>query len=201
MIEKINAIKQALECECYLPALSLALTLPDICGQIEYPDYIFNNGNRNVGKQYKSWFDEWVNKYFADSSGLTDDFKQAKNPYFTGKMCYELRCSFLHSGNSDINDFGEKEDEKNKYSYHFELCINGCDSLGAYWKCSQPDNIKTQKLITVRIDISTLCQNLLLAAEDYYKYKGNKFFIEHTLKIIDIKKKTQFIEDLNKPKC
>lgn len=37
MIEKIYAIEHALECKCYLPALALALTLPDICGQIEYP--------------------------------------------------------------------------------------------------------------------------------------------------------------------
>ena len=27
-------------------------------------------------------------------------------------MCYKLRCAFLHSGNSDIEDFGKKEDHK-----------------------------------------------------------------------------------------
>lgn len=46
-------------------------------------------------------------------------------------MCYELRCSFLHSGNTDNKDFGKKEDEQNSYSYDFELCVNGCDMVGS----------------------------------------------------------------------
>ena len=44
MIDKIVAIRKAIECECYLPALALALTLPDICGQIEYPDFKRKDG-------------------------------------------------------------------------------------------------------------------------------------------------------------
>ena len=48
VLEKINAIRVALEKECYLPALALALTLPDICGQIEYPELIRKNGSRLV---------------------------------------------------------------------------------------------------------------------------------------------------------
>lgn len=36
MINKIEAIEEAVKHKCYLPALSLALTIPDICGQIEY---------------------------------------------------------------------------------------------------------------------------------------------------------------------
>lgn len=197
MIEKINAIRQALKHECYLPALALALTLPDIGGSIEYPDYINKKGNRLVGEQYKAWFDEWVNQYYADPSGWTDDFKQAKKPYFDGKMCYNLRCSFLHSGNSDIDDFGEKEDAENRYSYHFELCINGCDSIGTLWTSPQVNVSKTLKLKTVRIDLVSLCENLLLAAEEYYNHKGRESFIEHTIEVIDILKTTQKIQDLN----
>jgi len=189
MIEKIESIKQALECECYLPALALALTLPDICGQIEYPDYVNEKGDRFCGKQYKTWFNEWVNHWYADTSGWTDDYQKAKNPYFTGQMCYELRCSFLHSGNSDIKDFGEREDGENRYSYHFELCTNGSDSFGMMWETPQ-NNIdkKTEKLKTVRIDIGTLCNNLCSSAERYYQCKGKEHFIEHKIKMIDIQK-------------
>lgn len=41
---------------------------------------------------------------------------KAKNPYFTGEMCYSLRCSFLHDGNSDIKNWGDKEDADFHYS-------------------------------------------------------------------------------------
>ncbi|MBO1511231.1 hypothetical protein [Metabacillus bambusae] len=33
-----------------------------------------------------------------DNTGWTNDYSKAKNPYFTGRMCYSLRCSFLHYG-------------------------------------------------------------------------------------------------------
>ncbi|WP_273832345.1 hypothetical protein [Guptibacillus sedimenti] len=38
MLDKIKDIKIALNNKSYLSALALSLTLPDICGQIEYPD-------------------------------------------------------------------------------------------------------------------------------------------------------------------
>lgn len=188
MIEKINSIRKAIECECFLPALALALTLPDICGQIEYPEFVYENGKRIIWKQYETWFDKWVNHKYADSTGWTSDYKQAKNPYFTGKMCYDLRCSLLHAGNSEINDFGDCEDEENKYSYSFELCINGCDSIGERWEEPQQNIGKLQKVKMVRIDIVTLCENLCSSAEKYYLHKGDELFNEHNIRIIHIKR-------------
>ncbi len=38
MIEKIKDINLLLTNKSYLSALALSLTIPDICGQIEYPD-------------------------------------------------------------------------------------------------------------------------------------------------------------------
>lgn len=188
MIEKISSIRQALECGCYIPALALALTLPDICGQIEYPGMVDNKGHRLVGKQYETWFDDWVNHWYADHTGFIDEGRKANSPYFNGKMCYDLRCSLLHSGNSDINDFGEEEDEANRYSYYFELCINGSDSYGTMWEYPQLSIDKTLKLKTVRIDTGSLCRNLCSSAERYYQHKGSECFFEHKIELIDIKK-------------
>lgn len=109
MLDKIKDINLALNIKSYLSALALSLTLPDICGQIEYPDFKHDNGKRNIGKQYAAWFDDWVNHYYADNTGWTEDFSKANNPYFTGEMCYDLRCSFLHAGNSDIKNWGTKK--------------------------------------------------------------------------------------------
>lgn len=189
MLKKINAIKKAVECECYLPALALALTLPDICGQIEHPEYKNKDGKRLVGKQYRTWFDEWVKQRYSDSP---------ESSYFTGDMCYDLRCSFLHSGNFDIKYFGEDEDEENKYSYIFELCVNGCDCIGESWEGPQQNTDKVYKTKKIRIDIIKLCRNLYLSAEEYYMYKPEDLFYEHNIRIVDIKKEYEKIIDMNK---
>lgn len=33
----VNEIKDALDNKCYFPALALALTIPDMCGIVEFP--------------------------------------------------------------------------------------------------------------------------------------------------------------------
>lgn len=198
MLEKINAIREALEKECYLTALALALTLPDICGQIEYPELVNQNGNRLVGEQYKKWFREWVGHYYADHTGFEQNGKYPKNPYFTDKMCYQLRCAYLHSGNSDIDEFGEKEDKQFTYVYHFTLSVNGGESYGTWWEEPQPNINKLLKHKTVRIDISKLCDFLCCAAEKYYDTKDNKkVFIEHQIVVTDIQQKSTEIDKLN----
>ncbi|WP_246010437.1 MULTISPECIES: hypothetical protein [Bacillaceae] len=120
MLEKIKDIRLALYNQNYQAALALSLTLPDICGQIEYPNLKRRDGRRNIGQQYATWFNDWVNHYYADPTGWTDDYSKAKSPIFTGEMCYSLRCSFLHEGNSDIPEWDEKEDSDFHYLYKFQ---------------------------------------------------------------------------------
>ena len=39
MIERlVNEIKTCIENKCYISALTMAITLPDICGRAEYPE-------------------------------------------------------------------------------------------------------------------------------------------------------------------
>lgn len=191
MLKKIKSIKQALDCKCYLPALALALTLPDICGQIEYP-------NLRVGKRYETWFDEWVGIFYNNNNGFLEDELDSTYPKFDGKICYRLRCCFLHAGNSDINDFGEKEDDEYKYQYSFELCINGCDSYGIVWSDDITDNDnKKIKEISIRLNVEDLCRNLCYSAKKYYDHKGSDFFEKHQIKIIDIESEFKKIRKLN----
>lgn len=187
MINKIEAIEEAVKHKCYLPALALALTIPDICGQIEYPGFKRTNGSRYVKKQYVEWFNNWVGVYYADDTGFSEDWKRAKNPYFTGDMCYKLRCAFLHSGNSDIEDFGKREDNEFIYSYYFNLCLNESDSWGCAWEVKGDDNGKIIKEITVSINVETLCNNICSAVRGYYKYKGEKVFEDYQINILDVK--------------
>ena len=54
MIQKLEAIKKAYSDGNYMAALALALTIPDICGQVEFPEL---SGSRHVGERYRKWFD------------------------------------------------------------------------------------------------------------------------------------------------
>ncbi len=185
MLDKIKDINLALTNKSYLSALALSLTLPDICGQIEYPHFIKKNGDRNVGKQYATWFDNWVNHHFADTSGWTNDYTKAKNPYLTGKMCYFLRCSFLHAGNSDIGNWGDKEDADFYFSYEFELAVGGADKIGSSWGHQPNNNSKILKTKSVRVNIDKLCECICRSAERYYLEKDPNLFKDRNLNLID----------------
>ena len=49
-------MNKALDNDCFFSALSLALTLPDICGKAKYP----TDGNK---KRFIAWYDEYVGAY------------------------------------------------------------------------------------------------------------------------------------------
>ena len=87
MIDRIvSEIKTCLENDCYIAALALALTLPDVCGKAEYP----NEGNT---KRYIKWYNEYVGKYEKPSDPYGSDM-----PYSSGEVIYNLRNSLLHQG-------------------------------------------------------------------------------------------------------
>ena len=52
MVDRIvKEINICLENDCYISALGMALTLPDICGKAKYPQW----KKQNVGLRYKKW--------------------------------------------------------------------------------------------------------------------------------------------------
>ena len=53
----IADINRALDNEAYFSALSLALTLPDICGKAKYPT------EKSTRKRYIDWYNEYVGQY------------------------------------------------------------------------------------------------------------------------------------------
>ena len=89
--------------------LALALTIPDVLGQECYPNMTHNDGSRRVSAQYIRWY----NAYVAHQFGQEDS-------WFDGEMCYELRCSLLHSGRADI-EYRHHDGTPLRYEYIFEL--------------------------------------------------------------------------------
>jgi hypothetical protein len=100
----VEDVRKSLAAKTYLSALSLALTLPDIMAQIEYPEL---KGQGNVGNRYKRWINEYYvfenpNKRKHPESETTVALEGLMDK-FDGKFFYDLRCSFLHDGSNDVS--------------------------------------------------------------------------------------------------
>jgi hypothetical protein len=112
MIDRlVDEINDALSHNLYFAALSLVLTLPDICGRAEYP-------SDSVTKRYISWYNEYIGQY---DRCPCDDCKEAQMPYLSGEVVYNLRNSFLHQGTPNI-DSSQIKDPSNQLD-EFTLVI------------------------------------------------------------------------------
>ncbi|WP_165055667.1 MULTISPECIES: hypothetical protein [unclassified Adlercreutzia] len=183
----IDSVRDAVEKECWIPALVTAMTIPDVLGQIEFPELAFKTGKRKVGEQYKAWFHEHVEHRYVDASGFDEEW-HAKNPYFSAEMCWSLRNAILHQGSDDIEHEYRFEDENGvSYSYGFELRVNACDSYGAIWHTPQPEG-KLHKCIHVCIDVATLCKVMCDEAQSYLDCTDDKAFENAGISILDVAK-------------
>lgn len=103
MLQKLEAIKKAYSDGNYMAALALSLTIPDICGQVEFPEL---SGTNNVGKRYKKWFDMHLKQYYGEDGMMHTGLAAFDNKMkwvFNAEICYALRCAVLHSGNDDVD--------------------------------------------------------------------------------------------------
>ena len=157
MINRIvSEIRSALENDLFIVALQAALTLPDICGKVAFP-------NENTSSRYKKWYDEEIGEY-----------EHAPNnthmPYLSGEVVYNLRCALLHEGNPNVEkektDIGEftlvLQKAESKYS-------TTCDVSG---ESTKNDN---EIVRTYRVNVRRICMILCLVAEEYYNQNKEKF--------------------------
>ncbi len=93
MEEYIQEVRDALKKECYLAALTLSMTLPDICSQVENG---VKDGNRTL-------YINWIKKHMAEDS-FHFPLSGFETQTFTGEMCYSLRCKVLHNGNTEVTN-------------------------------------------------------------------------------------------------
>lgn len=168
----INDISKALDNECLFSALALALTIPDICGKILYPD------KRN-GERYKLWYNEYIGDYEK-----SPDENSNRMPYMSGQLCYALRCAFLHSGNTDVakeyadftlDDFTLITESKKPFDIY-------CD--GASLVEDFNGSVKSKYEVNVR----RLCCILTWSAEAFIKKCKEHSFVFPEIKIRDYDK-------------
>lgn len=126
-------------------ALGIALTLPDICGNIAYP-------GTKVSEHYKKWYDEYV-------STISDSQSYAGFMTIDGEVCYKLRCAYLHSGNFDLGN-----SERVKHIERFAIHYNRDPDL-RFIRVVQSAKGK----YLVDIDLGVFCWQLCTAATSFYK--------------------------------
>lgn len=154
-------IETALNSQAYLSACALSLAIPDICRQIQFPKMKKRNG-------YAKWFDEWIFNYYYKGEISEEKFKEVNDVVFNGDVCYLLRCAFLHSGNTQI------EDEKKIYDIpRFELCINSKsnEQYGEAYGLQWEDDCK--KSWHIRINIIEFIQNMIKGCRNFINENEN----------------------------
>ena len=187
MIDKlVDEINIALSHNLYFAALSLVLTLPDICGRAEYP-------STNVAKRYITWYNEYIGQY---DRFPCDDCKEAQMPYLSGEVVYNLRNSFLHQGTPNI-DSSQIKDPSNQLD-EFTLVIEKKNEFDIYSDAAgiTESNQGEIKHRSYRVNIRRLCLIITLSAKSYYEKNKNKFDFFH-YQILDWDKEIETLRRLN----
>ena len=177
IVNFLNDIKKAKKNKAYFSALALALTIPDICGKIEYQGLKDN-------EKYIKWFDNWVYKYFEIPKSPNKDFSKFDElAKFDGNVCYALRCVFLHAGNDKVKNYkGKGVDIKID---RFELCVSDeglqlGDAHGG--TMSNGDILEVHR----RFNVINLLDGFIMGIEDYLKQCGDNSESYGTIKIINL---------------
>ena len=171
MEKRIQEARNCIDNGLYEAAVALALTLPDICGQVEYPAL------KKVGERYTKWIDD-----FVDSKGLYDPLFDAVGGFehLESQDIYKLRCAFLHSGDQDISS--DTIDCFNLVRPGGLGAVEGKASFGYKYRIENQTDGSVKNI--AKIDIKYLTEMICDAAEEYYKTKSPSDFEEHTFELV-----------------
>ncbi len=152
MIERlIKEVECCLKNELYMSALTTVLTLPDICGKAEFPNFKQN------GVRYKKWLDQYV---------CSHDFNLIKS-----EEIYKLRNSMLHQGSPTTKNKGEDIDE-------FELLIQSPNRASKMMQSRYQDFDKSVLSVNIEYLCGLICS---ASAKYYANNKEKFGFINYRI--------------------
>ena len=185
MIVLIDEIEKVLENGNVRCSLGMALTLPDICGIVEFPEFKDKVYDRYVG---------WCEKYLFNQGFIPSTIIDLDNPNSVGEksriinpdMCFKLRCAYLHSGNLELNQ------RKNDSFPKFHLRLTSSDDNGIY--VSKITSSSNGEVTDVHIDARSLIKVLCNAAKEYYETSNKKSeFKNHHVDILDVESELNIV--------
>lgn len=146
----IDATRQAVKNENWHAALALALTMPDICARIQYPEL----KNRSE-QRYVQWFDKYLAANYI--GGLLP------TPFMQGGDLYALRCAYLHQGEMALDGHKAK-----KLIERFRLTVPG---PGVFHRnrtgtMDEHGNISD---MTLQLSVDMFCDEICTAVESWLK--------------------------------
>ena len=158
-LSTLSEIEEALNRKMYIAALYIAVTLPDVCGQVEY-----QRGNEKT--KYMKWYEKYVEPNYQLSSPYGDDM-----PYMNSEVMYYLRNNLLHNGTP--NTIKEKIHNIRFRIDHFYLVVGNLHrGQFSHVSFDKQYRIKDRSLT---INIESLCTTLVKAARDYYTTHKDAF--------------------------
>ena len=167
--EYVKEIRASLVNEQYYAALSLALTLPDICGSVEFP-------NKMIHERYIGWYD----RYIGDQMKAGEFAKGLRKPYLSGEIVYNLRNSFLHNGRPDV-DINKLKNADNQVQ-KFILYVCNTEIIEEVAVSTMVGDVPF-KLISV--EVRHLCNILCAYALQYYNAHKEDFITDSTILTYD----------------
>lgn len=161
----ISDVDKALDAEAYLSALALMMTIPDICAKAEY------GGKSRNKERYVKWFDEHIGQYNRPPC----EEHEIQTPYISGEGAYQLRCSVLHEGNTDI-DKSEIDEERNKID-SFTLAVEKKKPFDIYVDSSEvtSDSNGVVEHRAYKVNIRQLWLQIRETAMHFYEKHKDKF--------------------------
>lgn len=159
--EILMMIKDAMNKEAYAAAFFCALSIPDICSQIEYKK------NQGKKKYYIKWYNESVFRYEVPGydDEKWDDMRNINK--LDGEFIYLLRCKLFHEGELYHNELDELLRNKFQRDYdgkriNLEIDLDAkIDSFGYYDDSWKQDEVT----IRIRLNQEVLTKKLLWTAE------------------------------------
>lgn len=177
----IKEIDNCLKAGNTLAAFYIALTLPDLCGKIEYPSI------PKSAERYKKWVDEYARGVISSSKEIAiPAFDKAKQKYprkavpNESEVLYHIRCLFLHEGNARTTKLGNIDylsciNEKPNES---EIYVHG---IGSVCYADDPESA----VIHYRLSICGITVLLRDFAKQYYEDNSEKFEDNEDIKFQD----------------
>lgn len=167
----IDEIYVSMNNNCFLSALTTALSIPDICGKAEYP-------NLKPTERYIKWFDKFIGDYEKSPNSAEEQ------PYMSGELICSLRNNAIHEATYNI-------DEKKNDIQEFNLLIQNPQSArfcgtsaGVVYHYIDGQEVRGNRRIT--ISVIDLILKICLCAKSYYQQNKQKFsFMENKIVVIE----------------
>lgn len=173
----IEEIQKSLKQENYLAALTMALTLPDICGKAAEPSL-------GTGARYKKWYKDNVvlHEKTSDPHEADMPYCGADMPYLSEEVIYQLRNSMLHQGNPNVDAKSIRE-EQCKIDEFILFVDEPYDSGLSVVSYEKELNEKKLKITNRKLEVNLVltCNRICNAAKEYYERNTKRFdFFNYT---------------------